>query len=127
MVPVNPLSTRPDLRLVEQNPYKCGNEQRDWESLASIDFRVLGVEGIRLTDAMNLRFSDLDGRDDPMFEDETIGNSVSCRIGVRGHLEVYIRFCCCSIPSFYQFVRHRTRSGTKSRQVRLAGFSAFRY
>ena len=86
MVPFNPLPTRPDLRLVEQTLYKCGNEQNGWQRLASIDFTVVGVEGIRLTDATNLHFSYLDGRDDPMFEDEIIGNSVSCRIEVRGRL-----------------------------------------
>ena len=84
MAPVTPSPTRPDLRLVEQTQYQCGYKQQSWEPLPSIDFMVEGMEGIRLTDATNLRFCHLYGRDDLMFQ-RTAGNSISCRIEVRGH------------------------------------------
>ena len=98
MAPVAYLPTRPDLRLMKQNTYRCGNEQKDWKPLPTIDFTVRGKEGICLTDAANLHFSDLDGRDDLMFRDTGIGNSVSCRIEVRGHFPIGFR-CCLVIHS----------------------------
>lgn len=62
------------------------------------------LEGISLPDAFNKRYSYLEGRDDPMFEDESIGNSISCRVDACGH--------------------HVSKN--KARQVRLACFSALR-
>ena len=87
------MSTRPDLRLAEQDAYQYGNEQKDWKPLPPITFTALGKEGIRLTDAKNQIFSGLDGRDNPMFEDETTGISVSCRIQVREHHYVDLHRC----------------------------------
>ena len=78
------LPTRPDLRIVEQILYNRDNPRGGWAPLHSIDFAVDGQEGIKLTDAMNLRFNGPDGRDHPMFTHESIGNSVSCRMEVRG-------------------------------------------
>jgi hypothetical protein len=75
---------------VKQFKYQCENAQKGWGPLPSIDFTVLGQEGINLTDAINRNFSNLEGRDDPMFEGESTGNSVSCRIDVRGRY--YISF-----------------------------------
>ena len=68
--------------MVPQVKYKCGNSQGDWNRLPDIHFRVKGMEGIKLTNAMSARFNGLDGRDDPMFTDVDVGNSVSCRIAV---------------------------------------------
>ena len=98
MAPVVSLPTRPDLRLVEQTMYRCGNEQKGWKPLPTIDFTVRGKEGIRLTDGANLHFSDLDGRDDPMFKDTGIGNSVSLEIEVCGYFRIGFR-CCSTIHS----------------------------
>jgi len=83
------LATRPDLSVVEQTVYQPPNVQKDWRPLPSVGFTILEegrrLEGINLEDALNQRYSHLDGRDDPMFEDESIGNSVACRMKVRGH------------------------------------------
>ena len=77
------LLTHPHLRGVEQVPYESENLQKDWTLLPPIEFKVEGVEGMNLADAMNLRFDGPDDRDDPMFTDESIGNSVSYRIDIR--------------------------------------------
>jgi len=70
--------------MVEQVPYRCKTQQKGWERHPSIEFRVQGTKGMELTDALNLRFNGPDGRDDLMFTHDSIGNSVSCRIAVRG-------------------------------------------
>ena len=92
MAPPSPVTllTRPDLCKVEQVTYKCDFQQKKRIEHLPIDFRVQGKEGIKLADAVNLHFSNLEGRDDPMFTDQSIGNSVSCRMAVRG-------FCECSL------------------------------
>lgn len=82
---------------MEQIEYSCKAAQKDWETLPSIDFKVQGKEGIRLTDAMNTRFGGLEDRDLPMFEGEGTGNTVSCRLNVRGRYRV--GFCCRSTRS----------------------------
>jgi len=73
--------------VVEQTAYKSPNTQNSWRPLPSIDFKVLEgerkLEGINLEDALNQYYSYLDGRDDFMFGDENIGNSISCRMEVR--------------------------------------------
>ena len=84
MTPPTPLQTRPHLRKVEQISYKCGNVQKGWVTLPPISFKVGGVEGIKLTDAMNLRFNGPDDRDELMFTGGSVGKSISCRIQVRG-------------------------------------------
>lgn len=83
MVPLAILPTLPHLCIVEQVPYQCKAAQKVWTLLKTIDFRIKGVEGMKLTDAMGLHFDGLDGRDDDMFENEGVGTSVSCRIHVR--------------------------------------------
>jgi len=78
------LPTRPDLYIAEQIPYNHENPRGGWAPFHSIDFTVDGQEGIKLSDAMNLRFNGPDGRDQPMFTHESIGNSVSCRMEFAG-------------------------------------------
>ena len=79
-----PLYTRLDLRVARQFQYRCANPQGPWTQLPSIDFSVNHIEGIRLTDAMNLYFDGPDNRDDLMFTSESVKNTVSCRIHVGG-------------------------------------------
>jgi len=119
VIPPAILFTRPHLHKVEQDPYESENLQKDWTPLPPIEFKVNGVEGMSLTDAMNRHFDGLDGRDDPMFTDESIRNSVSCRIDVRGFCDNI--FCHRSTPSFDQLVRYPV--DTKPRQVPLIDFS----
>jgi len=51
-----------------------------WQKLPDIVFKVGGVDGIRLTEAMNLYFNGPDDRDQLMFTDGKFGSSFSCRI-----------------------------------------------
>jgi len=70
---------------IEQVLYKPDIVQRGWAPLETIDFKMNGVEGMRLTDAMDRYVGGLDGRDEPMFQSGGgVGNSVSCRIHVGG-------------------------------------------
>ena len=82
-----PLPTRPDLLIVPQIKFEPGSV-RTWKRLPPIEFAVssegINLEGINLDDALNMHFNSLNGRDDAMFTDENIGNSVSCRMKVRG-------------------------------------------
>ena len=73
-----------DLHMVEQNTYQCTTRGQHWDPLPSINFKVQDMEGINLTDAMNLRFNGLDNCDDPVFTHDCIGGSISCRISVCG-------------------------------------------
>ena len=81
--PIIPPS-RSNLHVVEQVLYRYRAQQKGWEPQPSIEFRVQGTEGIKLTDALNIRFNGPDGRDDLMFTHDSTGSSVSCRIAVRG-------------------------------------------
>ena len=72
----------PHLRRVEQVTYQPLNTQRDWARLPPIYFLVKSREGIKLADALERRFDGLDGRDDPVFADPSIGSSFVCRIDV---------------------------------------------
>ena len=89
---------------MEQYEYQYKNPPKGWDPLPPIDFTVLGQEGINLTDAINQNFSNLEGRDDSMFEGESTGNSVSCRIDVRGRYYISFRFpqllaeLACKVP-----------------------------
>lgn len=83
---------RPNLRRVQQIVYTSGNPQRDWIKLPDISFAVGGVEGIRLTDAMNPFFDGPDGRDGLMFTSGDTGNSVSCRVIVRASRSDNLRY-----------------------------------
>jgi len=74
----------PHLRRVKQVTYQPLNSQRDWARLPPIYFLVKSIEGIKLADALNIRFDGLDGGDDPvfLFADISIGTSITCRIEV---------------------------------------------
>ena len=87
------LYTRLDLRVARQFRYRCVNPQGPWTQLPSIDFSVNRIEGIRLTDAMNLYFDGPDNRDDLMFTSESVKNTVSCRIHVGGPWSAGLDFC----------------------------------
>ncbi|KAF9778491.1 hypothetical protein BJ322DRAFT_498605 [Thelephora terrestris] len=76
---------RPDFQAVDQTKYYCDATQRGWKALPPVDFSVQGNEGIKLTDAMNMLFPNLHGRDDPMFMEGGAGPSVSLRIEIVGH------------------------------------------
>ena len=71
---------RPDLRVVRQVAYQSGSSRDLWSKLPNIDFRVRGLEGIRLTDALNVHSDELDQRDDLMFATSDVGTAISCRI-----------------------------------------------
>ena len=81
-LPPSFLPGRPELRKVQQEVYVSKNPQKEWIRLPDIDFRVGGVEGIRLTDAKDTYFDGPDDRDDLVFTGGDVGNSVSCRINV---------------------------------------------
>ena len=85
---------RPHLHMVEQAPYQLQVLQKGWTPLPSIHFKVKGMEGVKLTDAMcqSSGFSELDDRDDPMFTGGGVGNSVSCRINVCGFRDSYFHY-----------------------------------
>jgi len=87
IVPPVVLITGPDLRIVEQEPYRCESAQKGWDPLSPrwIDFQADVLEGIRLTDAIDTRFGHPDDRDDPMFTDLAVGTSVSCRMEFKGY------------------------------------------
>ena len=67
--------------MVPQVQYKPGNVQ-NWAKLPDIVFKVGGVHGIRLTEAMDAYFAGPDDRDQLMFTNGNFGSSVSCRITV---------------------------------------------
>ena len=71
-----------------QTKYYCESTQKGREGLLPpIDFTVDGNEGIKLTDALNMNYSHLDGRDASMFVDGDAGPSVSLRIEARKSIE----------------------------------------
>ena len=71
-----------DLRAVLQIKYQCKSVQKNWKPLPSIPFAVRGRDGINLEDALNMCFS-FDGRDDEMFTQDDVGNTISLRMEVR--------------------------------------------
>ena len=81
-LPPSFLPGRPELRRVQQDVYVSKNPQKEWIRLPDIDFRVGGIDGIRLTDAKDTRFDGPDDRDDLVFTSGDVGHSVSCRIAV---------------------------------------------
>lgn len=70
---------------MEQIKYKCETMQKDWTPLPPIPFTVQGHEGIDLGNAMQMNYSHLEHRDDPMFTDGATGGSISLRMEVRAH------------------------------------------
>ena len=52
--------------------------QRNFEPSEPILFSVYGFPGINIEDALHKRFTGLDGRDDPMFQNRVSG-AILCR------------------------------------------------
>jgi hypothetical protein len=66
---------------VRQKYYEVACKQ-NWDKLPDIVFTVGGMDGIRLTQAMDAYFPGPDGRDLLMFTNGKVGSSISCRINV---------------------------------------------
>lgn len=78
--------------MVEQIVYRSRNGRRPPPSINFLESGG-GLQGINLEDALNLRCSYLDGCRDPMFEDESIGNHILCRVAVCGHFHDCFHHC----------------------------------
>ena len=74
-----------NLHAVLQIKYKCENIQEYWKPFPPMPFTVQGREGINLVDALNMGWAGLDGRDDAVFTQSGVGNSISLRMKVRSH------------------------------------------
>lgn len=84
--PAAPPPNRPDILPLIQTEYHCHNEQKGRKHHTPIDFTTHeGIQGINLEDALNMNFPGLDRRDDPMFKDGSINNSISLRIKLVGY------------------------------------------
>lgn len=84
--PAAPPPNRPGILPLIQTEYQCDIEQKGRKRRPPIAFTTHGgLQGINLDDALNMHFPYLDGRDDPMFEDGSTGNSISLRIELVGH------------------------------------------
>ena len=66
------------LILVPQTPYKCPTAQESWTNEGPIEFG-----GIKLTDAANLDYLGLHGRDDKVLDYEGVRGTILCRLIVR--------------------------------------------
>lgn len=60
-----------------QRVYGHGRRQWDFKQSESIPFSVYGFPGINMEDAFRERFTGLDGRDEPMFQNSA--GAISCR------------------------------------------------
>ena len=68
--------------LVPQYAYKSARQQKELSGLRTIKFSVYGMEGIRLSDALEENWAGLEGRDDrPLIEDGRV--QVMVRLHVR--------------------------------------------
>ena len=74
-----------NLHAVLQTKFKLGITQKDWKPFPPIPFTVQGREGINLVDALNRHWAGLDGRDDAVFTQDGVGNSIALRMKVRSH------------------------------------------
>ena len=66
--------------MVPQLPYRCGNNQKDWDQKPAILFFKWGRLGMKLTDAVKREFKGMDGRDDPPFDDKR-GITIRIHVG----------------------------------------------
>ena len=71
----------PNWYKIPQKTYDHGRKQWDFIPSESISFGVNGRPGVNVIDALQKRFTGLDGRDDPVLQDAT--SAISCRLSVR--------------------------------------------
>jgi len=71
----------PNWRKIPQKTYGHGGKQWDFIPSECISFGVNGRPGVNIIDALQKRFTGLDGRDDPVLQDAT--SAISCRLSVR--------------------------------------------
>lgn len=79
--------------MVPQRWYSCPTKQESWEEEAHIEFG-----GMKLTDAANRTYLDLDGHDDEVLNYRGVGSSISCRVNVRRTLRAPHTFHFTSSP-----------------------------
>ena len=80
--PQDATSLPPNWHKILQEVYKHGGKQWDYTSSESISFKVTGCPGMNIRDALQKRFTGLEGRDDLVLQDA--GNVVSCRLKFPG-------------------------------------------
>jgi hypothetical protein len=68
-------------KMIPQNVYDRGKKQWDFIPSESVRFSANGFPGMNMGDAFRERFTDLDGRDDPVLQDAS--NVISYRLSVR--------------------------------------------
>jgi hypothetical protein len=68
-------------KLIPQNSYDHGKKQWDFRPSESVPFSTNGFPGMNMGDAFRKKFTDLDGRDDPVLQDAS--NVISYRLLVR--------------------------------------------
>jgi len=71
----------PNWYKIPQKTYDHGLKQWDFIPLECISFGVYGHPGVNVMDALQKRFTGLDGRDDPVLQGAN--SAISCRLSVR--------------------------------------------
>lgn len=85
--PQSQVATFPPLnwRKIPQKSFDRGQKQWDFKASAPVSFSMNGFPGVNMRDALDDRFTDLDGRDDIILQD-TPRKAISCRLSVRSLL-----------------------------------------